>query len=283
MTVCSQTSARPLNSGWCRPRDRNDARRRLLARLIGDGQGRHVESIDARGSRETPAAGYDAGIAVIQTRARSPQQAPLTTAFPAIVRPVGAPRATTPAPVAEPSHHHLPAWVKRAYAQARPILADLLGSLEGTPRDDFQRAIDDITERINAGKFSQAFQYPQLIATGMELYTQQRSSNAERARAAHALDLLRRKGSDMLRDAGPQLAPDATSRLSRALRGATTAEEIAEVETEVRQAVEREITKTRTKIQRAAPRAQARPVETTETWQDVLRRLQEQMAQEAGA
>lgn len=184
--------------------------------------------------------------------------------------------------------------MKRAFAQARPILADLLGSLEGTPRDDFQRAIDDITERINAGKFSQAFQYPQLIATGMELYTQQRSSNAERARAAHALDLLRRKGSDMLRDAGPQLAPDATSRLSRALRGATTVEEIAEVETEVRQAVdaarstqdrkrEREITKTRTKIQRAAPRAQARPVETTETWQDVLRRLQEQMAQEAGA
>lgn len=98
----------------------------------------------------------------------------------------------------------------------------------------------------------------------------------------------------MLRDAGPQLPPDVTSRLSRSLRAATTADEITEVETEVRQAVEsarsvqdrrreREITKTRTKIQRAAPRAQARPVETTETWQDVLRRLQEQMAQEAGA
>jgi hypothetical protein len=85
-----------------------------------------------------------------------------------------------------------------------------------------------------------------------------------------------------------------TSRLGRALRNAASAEEIADVETEVRQAVEsarsvqdrkrdREITKTRTKIQRAAPRAQSRPVETTETWQDVLRRLQEQMAQEAGA
>lgn len=261
---------------------------------MGDGQGRNDESIDTRGSRDTRAAGYDAGIAVIQTRVRSQHQAPLTTAFPAIVRPVGAPRATNPAPVPEPTHHHLPAWVKRAYAQARPILADLLGSLEGAPREEFQRAIDDITERINTGKFSQAFQYPQLIATGMELYTQQRATSAERARAAHALDLLRRKGSDLLRDAGPQLAPDATSRLGRALRSAATAEEIAEVETEIRQAVElarssqdrkrdREITKTRTKIQRAAPRAQSRPMETTETWQDVLRRLQEQMAQEAGA
>jgi hypothetical protein len=196
--------------------------------------------------------------------------------------------------VAEPSHHHLPAWVKRAYAQARPILGDLLGSLEGAPRDQLQHAIDEITERINAGKFSQAFQYPQLIATGMGLYTQQRAANAERARAAHALDLLRRRGSDLLRDAGPQLQPDVTSRLSRSLRAAASAEEITEVENEVRQAVdsarsvqdrkrEREITKTRTKIQRAAPRALARPPETTETWQDVLRRLQEQMAQEAGA
>lgn len=231
---------------------------------------------------------------MIQTRARSQQPAPLTTAFPAIVRPVGAPRATTPAPVPEPSHHHLPAWVKRAYAQARPILGDLLGSLEGEPREELQRAVDDITERINTGKFSQAFQYPALITKGMELYQEQRASSAERARAAHALDLLRRRGSDMLRDAGPQLPPEVTSRLGRSLRAATSAEEITEVETEVRQAVEsarsvqdrkreREITKTRTKIQRAAPRAQARPVETTETWQDVLRRLQEQMAQEAGA
>ena len=256
--------------------------------------GRIVKSIDTRRSRDTPVAAYDVGIAVIQTRARSQHQAPLTTAFPAIVRPVGAPRATTPAPVPEPSHHHLPAWVKRAYAQARPILADLLGSLEGEPREQLQRSVDEITARINTGKFSQAFQYPQLIASGMELYQEQRATNAERARAAHALDLLRRRGSDLLRDAGPQLPPEVTSRLGRSLRGATSAEEIAEVETEVRQAVEsarsvqdrkreREITKTRTKIQRAAPRAQARPVETTETWQDVLRRLQEQMAQEAGA
>jgi hypothetical protein len=272
----------------------HDIEQRRLARLTWDAQGPDCESIATRGSRDTPAAGYDVGIAVIQTRARSQQPAPLTTAFPAIVRPVGAPRATTPAPVPEPSHHHLPAWVKRAYAQARPILGDLLGSLEGEPREELQRAVDDITARINTGKFSQAFQYPQLIAKGMELYQQQRASSAERARAAHALDLLRRRGSDMLRDAGPQLPPDVTSRLGRSLRSATSAEEITEVETEVRQAVEsarsvqdrkreREITKTRTKIQRAAPRAQARPVETTETWQDVLRRLQEQMAQEAGA
>ena len=90
-----------------------------------------------------------------------------------------------------------------------------------------------------------------------------------------------------------RLDEDITRGLNK-IRKPSTAEEITEVETEVRQAVEsarsvqdrkreREITKTRTKIQRAAPRAQARPVETTETWQDVLRRLQEQMAQEAGA
>ena len=97
--------------------------------------------------------------------------------------------------------------MKRAYAQARPILADLLGSLEGEQREELQRSVDDITGRINTGKFSQAFQYPQLIASGMELYQQQRSANAERARAAHALDLLRRKGSDMLRDAGRNCLP----------------------------------------------------------------------------
>jgi hypothetical protein len=184
--------------------------------------------------------------------------------------------------------------VKRTYAQARPILADLLGSLEGEPRETFQRTIDETTARINAGKFSQAFQYPQIITLGMELYQQQRATQAERARAARALDLLRRRGSDLLRDAAPQLAPDVTSRLSRSLRAASSAEEITEVETEVRQAVEaartthdrkreREITRTRTKIERAAPRVQARAAETTETWQDVLRRLQEQMAEEAGA
>lgn len=228
---------------------------------------------------------------MIQSSARPHTRTPQNAAFPAIVRPPGAPHAANPAPVPEPAHHHLPSWVKRAYAQARPILADLLGSLDGDLRDELQRAADDVTERISSGKFSLAFQYPQLISSGMDLYRRQQKADAEAARAARVLDVARRRAGEILRDAGPRLSADVTARLHRSLRAAASAEEIAAVEAEVRQATdsaqsvegrrrEREINRTRTKIQRAAPRGQVASASSTETWQDVLRRLQEQMTED---
>src|ERR1700719_4639051 len=83
------TSAPRRTLGLPRLPTARDSESRRLGRLCWDAQGLDCESIDTRGSRDTPRYGYDGGIAVIQTRARSQHQAPLTTAFPAIVRPVG--------------------------------------------------------------------------------------------------------------------------------------------------------------------------------------------------
>ena len=209
--------------------------------------------------------------------------------FPAIARPAGLARSAAPESVAEPQHHHLPAWVRRAFGQARPILADQLAALGGDARDRFVRAIDDFTARINEGKFSQAFNYQQLIAHGQQLIDEQRRQNAEQARAQRALETARRHATDTLKDAGT-LPGDTASRLNRALRGAGDIDEIKSVEAEVQQAVsaargiadrrrEREISRTRTRIERTSPRTAATS-SAGEDWQEVLRRLQEQMAEE---
>jgi len=210
--------------------------------------------------------------------------------FPTITRPVGLQRAATPPAVAEPQHHHLPAWVRRAYGQARPILSDQLAALSGESREQFERSIDDFTARISEGKFSQAFNYSQLIAHGQELVEQERRENAEAARAQRVVETARRHASDALRDASTRLSTDAAARLSKALKSASDVDSIKEVETEVRQAVdaargveerrrEREISRTRSRIQKTTPRAASSPGQP-EDWQDVLRRLQSQMAAE---
>src|SRR3989442_10475678 len=95
------------------------------------------------------------------------------TACPLIVRPRGAPRASTPARVQEPVHHHLPAWVRRAHSQAQPILADLLGSLDGEPSRELTTSVAEVTELISSGKFSAAWRYPDLIKQGQRLYDRQ--------------------------------------------------------------------------------------------------------------
>jgi hypothetical protein len=181
--------------------------------------------------------------------------------------------------------------VRRAFAKAGPILGDLAGSLEGETRDRYVSSISDLTARISAGKFSQAFQYPQLIESGLTLYEEQRKEQEEAARARKAVENARRSVSEMLRDAGARLSPEASSRLNKALRAAVDREGITAVEAEARQAMdtakvgeerrrEREISRTRTRIARATPKDAGGG--DTETWQDVLRRLQEQMAQESG-
>jgi hypothetical protein len=210
--------------------------------------------------------------------------------FPAIVRPDGLARAAGAVDVPEPQHHHLPAWVRRAYGQARPILNDQLGALGGDARERYESDIADLTAAISSGKFSQAFNYPQLIARGQELLERQLRDNAEAARAQRALDSERRKVGEQLRDAAGRIAPDVSARLGKALRSAPDAAAIAAIGTEAEQATEsarsgeekrreREISRTRTRIQRSVPKS-ATAAEPAEDWQDVLRRLQEQMTAE---
>lgn len=209
--------------------------------------------------------------------------------FPVIVRPAGLPHAATQPAVREPEHHHLPAWVRRTFAQARPILADQLGVLRPDARAELERGIDDITARIGEGKFSQAFNYPQLIQHGQELYQQQRREDAEIARAQKVVDAARRHAGEMLRDGAPHLTAEVAARLNKAVRAADDGDAVKAVEAEIRHALEaaravaerrrdREISRTKSRIQKTSA-----PAGPAEDWQDVLRRLQEQMAAEESA
>lgn len=210
--------------------------------------------------------------------------------FPAITRPVGLPRAPTPAAVPEPQHHHLPSWVRRAHGQARPIIADQLALLSGDLHDEYQQRVQDFVAAVSSGKFSQAFQYAQLISDGQQLVDRQRRVNAQAQRTQRTLDAARKRASDALRDAGDRVPAETAARLNRSLRAATEPEALRAVEAEVRQAVgaargvedrrrEREISRTRNRIEKATPRG-ATIAEPAQDWQDVLRRLQEQMAAE---
>jgi hypothetical protein len=235
-------------------------------------------------SRSAPVKGV--GRAVAPTLRRRPPVAgsPAPAQLPRIVRPQALPHATRPIEPPAPDHHHLPGWVRRVHGQARPILADLLGNLSGETQERFQAGVDTLIAGMSAGKFSLAWQYPKLIADGMALFESHRRENAEQFRAQKALEQRRKKAGDALREAGARLAPDLLARLNRALRSATSGEEIEAVATEVDQAVaaarnneerrrDREIDRTRTRIRKTLPRATA--TEPAETWQDVLRRFAE--------
>jgi FtsZ-binding cell division protein ZapB len=226
---------------------------------------------------------------VIETKARARPHAVGEPPVPAIIRPAGLPHATKPGEVPEPFHRHLPAWVRRTFAKARPVLADLLGTLEGDELERFIAATKALTDLIGTGKFSKAFEYPQLIATGMQLFEQQRKEQADSARLRRVVDAARRRISERLRDAAAQLSPEVSSRLNKAVRAAADQEAIAALEVEVIQAVEsarsvqerrreREISRTKTKIERSS--VKTAPAEEGDTWQDVLRRLHDQMAAE---
>lgn len=157
-------------------------------------------------------------------------------------------------------------------------------------RDGYEQRVQEFVERISAGKFSQAFEYAQLIADGQKLVESQRRENAEVARAQRALDTARRRAADSLREAGDRLGAETSARLNRELRAATDPDAVRAVEGEVRQALgaargvadrrrEREISRTRSRIEKSTPRGAATP-EPAQDWQDVLRKLQEQMAAE---
>jgi uncharacterized protein with von Willebrand factor type A (vWA) domain len=193
-----------------------------------------------------------------------------------------------------PEHHHLPGWVRRAHAKARPELAEVLGSLQGAPRAQFLARLEALVATISSGKFSSAWQYPEVIAEGRALQETQRASMVEAAKASRQLDSLRRRASDRLRDAADLLAPDAAARLQRALRSANDEQSIAAVESEAIKALstarsasntrrDREIERTRARINRSLPRAALEVESPTETWQDVLRRFAEEQSASTGA
>jgi hypothetical protein len=209
-------------------------------------------------------------------------------------RPAGAPRGRGDGPaVPMPEHHHLPGWVRRAHAKARPELAEILGSLQGPARAQFLARIEELVGTISSGKFSSAWQYPDVIAEGRALQEKQRTDLAEAAKATRHLEGARRRAGDRLRDAAELLAPDAAARLQRALRAATDEEAIAAVEAEASRALstarsahnkrrDREIERTRARINRTLPRAALEAESPTETWQDVLRRFAEEQSASTG-
>jgi hypothetical protein len=238
--------------------------------------------------RSTPANG-DARAVAPTVRRRAPLGGPAPAQLPRIVRPQGLPHAGHPIEPPAPEHHHLPGWVRRVHGQARPILADLLGNLDGESQDRFQANVDALVNGMSAGKFSLAWQYPKVITDGMELFESHRRENAEHFKAQRELEQRRKKAGESLREAGSQLAPDVLARLNRSLRSATTALEIDAVATEVEQSVtsarnhderrrDREIDRTRSRIRKTLPRAVA--AEPTESWQDVLRRFAESQTAE---
>jgi hypothetical protein len=200
------------------------------------------------------------------------------------------PRADRPADIPAPDHHHLPGWVRRDFARARPPLSNILALLEGDVRDQYAAKIEELTTGISAGRFSLAWQYPDLVDEGRALYEKQRREGAESARANRQLDTARRRVADRIRDAADQLGADVAARLQRQLRSANDPEAINAVageldgvataaKTTAEKRREREIERTRARIQRSAAVAGAAEAPPqTETWQDVLRRFAEQQA-----
>jgi hypothetical protein len=179
--------------------------------------------------------------------------------------------------------------VRRAHGQARPILADLIGNLTGEPRQQFVAHVGELIDGMSSGKFSLAWQYPRIIDEGWALYEHQRRDAEEEARKRRGLETARRKVADQLRDAGARLTPETASRLHRTLRSADGVDAIRGVATELDQAVaavrtleerrrDREIDRTRERIQRALPRTAVAEA-PAETWQDALRRIAENFSE----
>ena len=177
--------------------------------------------------------------------------------------------------------------MRRDFARARPILGDLLALLEGDDRDRVQRRIDEVTGAIGDGRFSAAWQFPEIVAEGRRLYEEQRRRQAAEARQARALETARRRAQAHLRDAQDLLGAEASSRLQRALRSAADPDAVAAVEAEADRVLEtargatakrrgREIERTRARIQRAASSAAEEPESDLQPWQEVLRRFAEQ-------
>ncbi len=224
---------------------------------------------------------------------RRPAPAPrVGPRLPRIHRPTGLARAGRPGEVPEPQHRHLPGWARRLHGQARPVLADLLGNLEGDAREQLASRLDELIAGVNAGRFSLMWQYPQLIDEGWSLLQRRQREVAAAARRRQAVEVARRRVSEQLRDVTDRIGADAASRLHRGLRSAADLEAVANVGREVELAVssarsieerrrDREIHRTRERLRRSLPGGEAAEPDTAaaETWQDALRRIAQQYSE----
>jgi hypothetical protein len=187
--------------------------------------------------------------------------------------------------IAQPEHPHLPGWVRKAHADAAPIFGDLLAQLDGEEKSALEARITATITQISSGKFSHAWHYPALIEQGFASWARERNQKFEAARARTDMDGKRKRLTAAVRDPLSKLSTETASKLSRALTSARDPEALAAAEAEINHAIEsaqsadnkrreREISRTRERISRSAPKSKA-PAEVTETWQDVLRRLTE--------
>jgi hypothetical protein len=200
---------------------------------------------------------------------------------------VGLPAAARPGDVPEPQHRHLPGWVRRVHGQARPVLADLLGGLSGDLREGFETQVRELVGGISSGRFSLAWQYPQLIDAGWKLSQSGRRKAEAEARRRQGLEVARRRVGERLRDAGDRLAPETSTRLHRSLLSAEDVESVRGIGGELEQALstarsveerrrDREIDRTRERLRRSLPQgAEEAPAES---WQEALRRIADQVS-----
>jgi hypothetical protein len=217
-----------------------------------------------------------------QTRRRAPS---IAGKLPRIIRPRDLPQAPRPADVPQPEHAHLPGWVRKVHADAAPIFGDLLAQLEGEDKTKLEERITATIAQINAGKFSNAWHYPTLIEQGFASWARERNQKFESDRARRDMDGKRKQLTAAVRDPLSKLSTVTASKLARELASAREPEAMEAVELEVNRAIEsaqsadnrrreREISKTRDRITRTAPKSKSKP-EQPESWQDVLKRLTE--------
>lgn len=191
------------------------------------------------------------------------------------------PASPSPVQVPAPAHRHLPAWVRRDFARVRPDLGRLLAELEGEELQRLRRRLDEVTGAIANGRFSAAWQYPDVVAEGRRLLEEQRRRRAELRRRTEAREGVRGRIRERLSQADGLLSPEVTARLQRLLGAAADETALTVVESEVARAVaaarvawsrrrRREIERARARIQQAT-RSQG-PAAAMPTWQEELRR-----------
>jgi hypothetical protein len=218
-------------------------------------------------------------------RRRAPS---LAGKLPRIIRPRDLPRASRPVDVPQPEHSHLPGWVRKVHAEAAPIFGDMLAQLEGEDKTKLEERINATVAQISAGKFSNAWHYPTLIEQGFAAWARERNQKFESERTRRDMDGKRKRLTAAVRDPLSKLSTETASKLARAVTSARDPEALEAAELEVNRAVDaaqsadtrrrdREISKTRDRISRSAPKSRSSKSSEpeTESWQDVLRRLTE--------
>lgn len=104
--------------------------------------------------------------------------------MPRIVRPARLIRSENRVRLRAPEHQHLPRWVQRTHEQADSVLGDILAQMTPSSRADIERQVRELVDTISTGKFSAAWDYPQVIQTAMEKLEAERAEAAATARAA---------------------------------------------------------------------------------------------------